>query len=65
MELKNHIIAYITSKAREMAGWILQTFNSRDKDTMLTLWKSLVMPFFDYCSPLWSPTKVGRTNPGK
>ena len=25
---------------------------------MLTLWKSLVIPYFDYCSPLWSPTKI-------
>ena len=42
-----------------MSGWILRTFSSRDKNTMLTLWKSMVIPIFDYCSPLWSPTKVG------
>jgi hypothetical protein len=27
---------------------------------MLTLWKSLVLPILDYCSQLWSPTKVGQ-----
>ena len=27
---------------------------------MLTLWKSLVMPILDYCSQLWSPSKVGE-----
>ena len=27
---------------------------------MLTLWKSLVVPILDYCSQLWSPSKVGE-----
>ena len=27
---------------------------------MLTLWKTLVIPIFDYCSQLWSPSKVGE-----
>ena len=27
---------------------------------MLTLWKSLVIPILDYCSQLWSPSKVGE-----
>ena len=27
---------------------------------MLTLWKSMVLPILDYCSQLWSPTKVGE-----
>ena len=27
---------------------------------MLTLWKSLVIPIVDYCSQLWSPSKVGE-----
>ena len=52
-------ISNVKNKAKDMSGWILRTFSSRDKNTMLTLWKSMVIPIFDYCSPLWSPTKVG------
>ena len=25
---------------------------------MLTLWKALVLPHFDYCSQLWSPSSI-------
>ena len=41
-----------------MAGWILRTFASRDKITMLTLFKSLVLSRLDYGSQLWSPYKA-------
>ena len=49
----------ICQSARNMCSWILRTFESRSPDLMLTLWKSLVMPILDYCSQLWSPSKVG------
>ena len=39
---------------------ILRTFESRTPELMLTLWKSLVIPILDYCSQLWSPSKVGE-----
>ena len=34
--------------------------NSRDKNTMLTLWKTIVLPTIEYCSVLWSPSKTGQ-----
>ena len=40
-------------------GWILRTFRTRDKNSMLTLWKSLVRPILDYCCQLWSPVEKG------
>ena len=46
--------------ARNMCSWILRTFQSRSPEVMLTLWKSLVIPILDYCSQLWSPSKVGE-----
>ena len=42
-----------------MAGWALRTFRSRDRETMITLWKALIQPVLDYCSQLWSPHKKG------
>ena len=56
---RQHITNMCTS-ARNMCSWILRTFHSRSADLMLTLWKSLVLPILDYCSQLWSPTKVGQ-----
>ena len=49
----------ICQSARNMCSWLLRTFESRSPDLMLTLWKSLVIPILDYCSQLWSPSKVG------
>jgi hypothetical protein len=52
-------IKVMCQSARNMCAWILRTFQSRNKDLMLTLWKSLVLPILDYCSQLWSPSKTG------
>ena len=52
-------IRVMCQSARNMCAWILRTFQSRNKDLMLTLWKSLVLPILDYCSQLWSPVKTG------
>ena len=57
--LKQHI-TNICQSARNMCSWILRTFESRSPDLMLSLWKSLVIPILDYCSQLWSPSKVGE-----
>ena len=54
---KQHILNTV-EKARILIGWIMRTFNSREQDVMLTLWKSLVIPHIDYCSQLWSPNEV-------
>ena len=50
-----HITTVVT-KGKKLAGWILRTFDCRDKLPMLTLLKSLVIPTMEYCCPLWSPT---------
>ena len=46
------------SRCRGLTGWILRTFESRNKDLMLTLLKALIHPRLDYCSQLYSPTLI-------
>ena len=37
----------------------IRTFILRSKHTMITLYKSLVIPILEYCLVLWSPNAVG------
>ena len=53
-----HHIALKSADAAKKAGWILRTFISRDKGTMMLLFKSLVRSIIEYCCPLWSPHLV-------
>ena len=53
-------IKTIVRTAKNKLGWILRTFRTRDKLSMLTLWKSLVRPTLDYCCQLWSPISIGK-----
>ena len=52
-------ITSVVQRVTKKSGWALRTFNARDRTTMLTLWKSLILPHHDYCSQLWSPLKTG------
>ena len=54
----NHIHAMI-KKTRTVAAWVLSVFSTRDAETMLTLYKSLVRSNMEYCCPLWHPIKIG------
>ena len=47
---------------KHLTGWILRTFSSRGKLTMLTLFKALVMSRLDYGSQLWSPYLTKHIN---
>ena len=53
-------IDHVTLKLRNMAAWILRTFQSREREVLMTMWKSLALPIHDYCSQLWSPSKKGE-----
>ena len=50
-------IAKIQATGRRWCSWVLRTFSSRHRDTMLVLWKQLILPRIEYCSPLWAPSK--------
>ena len=49
----------IIEKDKHTAAWILRTFQSRSKDVMITLWKSLAIQKIEYCSQLWCLLKIG------
>ena len=59
LNFKDHINCVYT-KCKQDISQILRTFNTRKKLPMLTLWKTLIAPKIDYCSQLWSPTKIGE-----
>ena len=48
----------VTKSMRNISGWILRTFETRDKLTLLTAWKTLVLQIHDYCSQLWRPLLI-------
>ena len=50
----------ISKRGARQAGWVLRTFISRDSKTMLTLYKSLVLPILEYCCQLWCPAATGK-----
>lgn len=54
----SHIKGFV-EKTNDMCGWILRTFSARDKDAILTLYNTLLLPYFDYCSQFWSRLRVG------
>lgn len=56
----NQHINQLVENGKQLSGWILRVFHSRSPTLMLTLWKSLVIPRLEYCSQLWSPSKVGN-----
>ena len=47
--------AYAYSKANRTLGMIKRTVVSRDIRILLNLYKTLVRPHLEYCSPAWSP----------
>ena len=48
----------LSKRCKNLTVWILRTFISRDKLSMLTLFKALVLSRLDYGSQLWSPHKI-------
>ena len=55
-------ITNLNKRTTHFTGWILRTLSSRDKLTMLTLFKALVMSRLDYGSQLWSPYLTKHIN---
>ena len=48
----------IHKKCKQLCGWIFSVFHTRDKDTMLTLFKSLIRSKLEYCSEVFNPHKI-------
>jgi len=45
----------IASNANQVLGRLKQSFKSRQPSTFTMLYKSLVRPHLEYCTPIWSP----------
>ena len=52
-------ISSVIETAKQMSGWVLGTFRTRDRTPMLSLWKSLIRSKLEYCCQLWCPSKTG------
>ena len=55
---KNHI-EYIGHKISSRLGILLRSRKVLPKPTCQMLYNTLVMPLFDYCSPVWDSCEVG------
>ena len=51
-------INIIVDKACSKAAWALSIFQSRNKEIMMNLFKSIVQPLLEYCCPLWHPNNI-------
>lgn len=40
-------------------GWILRVFRTRERELMLALYKTMVLPLMEYCCQLWNPQSLG------
>lgn len=61
MTYKHHI-SEMCDEASNFASWLLRTFISRDKEVMLLLLKTYLIPRLEYCSAIWNPTKIREIN---
>ena len=55
-------IEHIANKGRQLGGWILRTFITRNPTVMLTLLKQLIHPTIEYCCILWNPSDQQHIN---
>ena len=51
-------INIMCDKARQMCSWVLSVFSDRSAVVMLTLFNSMIRSSLEYCSPLWSPSRI-------
>ena len=40
----NHHISMVAANGRKLTGWVLRTFATREREPMITLLKSLIIP---------------------
>lgn len=54
-------IARMSRMYKWLAGGIQKTFKTREKETMIDLWKKIILSRLDYCSDLWSLNGLNLT----
>ena len=50
-------INMMVDKTRRLTAWVLSVFKDRSKETMMSLYTSLIRSRLEYLSPLWHPSK--------
>ena len=53
----NHVTK-ITTKATQMASWVLSLFKNRGRAHMLVMYKSFVRSHLEFSCPLWNPHHI-------
>ena len=43
------------AKAKSCTAWLFRNFISREQDTIIHLYKSMIRPHLEYCPQVWSP----------
>jgi hypothetical protein len=51
----SHQCTAVVKKANKILGLISRSFEVKNKNNIITLYKSLVRPHLEYCSQVWSP----------
>ena len=51
-------ISTISKKCRQLCAWALSVFHTREKTTMLTLYKSLIRPKLEYGCEVFNPYQI-------
>ena len=55
-------INYLSKVGKQLSGWILSVFYSRDSKVLLTLFNSLVRSKMEYGCQIWDPFKINQIN---
>ena len=53
-------IENIHKKCRQLIGWIFRSFTTRFPYPMMLLWKSIILPRLEFCSPILSSINKGQ-----
>ena len=48
----------ITKSCKQLCSWALSVFHTRNKDTMLTIFNSLIRSKLEYCAEIWHPHQI-------
>jgi len=54
-----HHITSIIGKAKQHTYLLSKCFLTKDPTSLILAYKTYILPFFDYCSPIWSPNTIG------
>jgi hypothetical protein len=54
----NQHVDFVVSKAQRLLGYVFRTFRSRNPETLIPVYKSLIRPMLEYATPIWNSPAV-------